>query len=830
MVRKVLNNSKGSTFVMVLMALSVLSILGTVILSVAASGYKMKMVDKNVKNNFYLAEAGLDEAYTLIGEFVEEAMTKAKEEADTEIENIMDNRDDEEYKDFFYQEDETLPSDAYVGMVKEDMIKEKFDKVYKKKYKELLNEKVPDGSMYVLEEMLEDTNNYEDLNKNVTSIDAKIIKPFNLADNNDTNMELEIRSRVEVNNVIKSVSAKFEIEVPDSYDSPYYVTTSTIKMKNNVLFSKALIAEGDIVLEKGSKAVINGDIYAKGNTGGGIIVKSGDLTVNGAAITGENISSQCDTASDNANIQLNGSVYCNNMTIPFGSVNSNITVGVEGEKGKKFNVFVKDDMELGGYNSTIKVFGSYFGFSDGSYHSESSAIMINDPNEYDLEGRGIIGFINDYLGKKSFIKITGEKASVDTRYANAPAGSGSDYEIPEGIIIAGTSYIDDNNPDIDIDYQTGESISIKGNYVAYVRPLDLKVDDIYEIDKTDGSYLRHAELYDPDNIELTTLSPFTIATEFKKVNKYDQQGNVIENEEYPKTNQIMMAKDKGYLLIYSYNKLKSGEGSIKNIRTNGIELTADRVVYSTGAYIGKDKNGETKIFNDKHAYLDSLPALRSFGRQYKYFINRMGDPEFTVPIPEITDSDDEILDEHLTIAERFDFSKDIEKDLLIEGNEIFYKGGDGTITLLGDGASSSNAKGTVIKLPNNGNARGIIVTQGDIYIMGKVNFKGTIITEGSIYIAGSNTDVIIENDYDPYDLTNEDKNYVINKVYSDIMDTSTEGIGDCFVQDGLNQRINILLASTVEIPDKDVSNEEYVDSYQNPGIKYVHMTSWKRER
>ena len=55
-------NRQGSALVMVMVYALVLTVLGTAILSVAASEYRMEMAHRNVVKAYYIAEAGMEKA------------------------------------------------------------------------------------------------------------------------------------------------------------------------------------------------------------------------------------------------------------------------------------------------------------------------------------------------------------------------------------------------------------------------------------------------------------------------------------------------------------------------------------------------------------------------------------------------------------------------------------------------------------------------------------------------------------------------------------------------------------------------------------------------
>lgn len=79
--KKSKSNSKGSTLVILLITTSVIILIGTAVLYLATTNYKMKKLNSDVKRAFYLAEAGIDEAYIIIKEFINDALNYAEEKA-----------------------------------------------------------------------------------------------------------------------------------------------------------------------------------------------------------------------------------------------------------------------------------------------------------------------------------------------------------------------------------------------------------------------------------------------------------------------------------------------------------------------------------------------------------------------------------------------------------------------------------------------------------------------------------------------------------------------------------------------------------------------------
>lgn len=69
--------NRGSTFIVVMVAMSFLAVLGTIIISVSAANIQMKNQEHVSKRNFYTDEMGLDDIYHGIGQVAAESLSQA---------------------------------------------------------------------------------------------------------------------------------------------------------------------------------------------------------------------------------------------------------------------------------------------------------------------------------------------------------------------------------------------------------------------------------------------------------------------------------------------------------------------------------------------------------------------------------------------------------------------------------------------------------------------------------------------------------------------------------------------------------------------------------
>ncbi|MCT4509436.1 MAG: hypothetical protein N4A48_11915 [Tepidibacter sp.] len=713
MIKKLLKSQTGSTLIMVLMTLSVLSILGTAAMSLGVMNLKMKMVDTKQKTSFYLSEAGIEEAYAIMMKKVEAGIKKGNVEVEKELPKFIQ---DERSKQFDEELDYKSPYLNADGSVDEERIKPKLQEWFREGYAKYLNEGYKDSKNPTKnEESLMNEiklSSYTVLDTNVDKNGANVSivedesskfpkKNEGLTD--DSKFIITIVSEFNHKKIKKNIKSTFSINIP-KYNTPYYIGNDVFKLKENVLWTKALIADKNIVIQ-GNDVAVNGDIYAYGDLTKknieqrGILVglnnKSGNLTVEGNVSTGGYLK----TSENNSNITVKkGDVYCNSLVIPQGKSNCNIKI----EKG---NVNTYDDIELNGEKSKINIDGNYYGFSYGSRgHDESSSIIINSED---------IGKTNG-----SSITITGNGESK--KYY----GNGQDDG--KGNFIAGTVYIDLDN---DVDYQTGESISVKGNYIGYSKKLESQ-----SVRLSDGK-----DYYEKD-INFQYISPLYLMNKINGSNRpiYEQRGKYLKAI-YDKDNSI----------------LNLGEGgiNIKNIK------------YSLGGYIKNEKTGselESGIFDISHINYFDINL-----KEYEYHINTMADPQI---------DNYSNLDNKVDIDYWFNFSNINE----VNNDEIFYSNNDSNkkISIIGPNANNPDKSGDFVEIKNlDGKSRGIIVTKGDVYIYGKIDFKGIIVTKGNIYIQDDNPKEFT-NDYK----TNFEGNYAIHEIIKHINDKGTNKIGDLFKQ------------------------------------------------
>lgn len=765
MLKKLLKSNRGSTMILILITISVLSLLGTAILSLSLINYKMKLVDRNVKTSLYLTEAGIEEAYGEIGKVIEQAIISEKsgglgdiggnKYVEQELNNFIKRERMKEQFEPGPEEDKynspylENPANGY-GAVDEEAIKPKLQEWFRIAYTEYINnnllsklEEKYNNDGYGIVESSINTDNAE-----VKVLDtSKEDNYFPFEDNNGT-YKITLQSKFTHNKVEKQIKAQFIIDIP-KYGAPYYVKNKMAKISENILWKKAITAEGNLYVN-GENTVINGDIYAYGTSPsndqdkkdpknfGGIVVgnSEGDsITINGTASTNGYIQ----TNHDNTSITLNGNGYCDSLVIREDTEDCSIAVN-----GGDLNT--RDDLELNGEDGIIAINGGYYGFSDGSEisssHDNSSSIVINSSDIGEAHGSSLSISGNVYIGGTVYINLT----------------SG--------------------------EYQTGESISLRGNYRAYGGLL-----------KDDGKNPRFL----PENIRFKNNPPLVLADGFIDTNKK------------------LLVGDKSKYIVY-YDK---DYGDLRLGGDNGININKNNILHSTGAFIGKGEIHGSRISVDNDIIRENKV------KYFKHSINNMADTK--INNIEARDIDDRELNTRIYIEQsrnkvgRFLFDTNID---IFEDKEFVLSNDDESKKLIIKEfifSNNNDNKKLVIKGPDgyipggidgddrvldisDSSLKGIILTKGDVYLTGKLEYEGIIVTEGNVYINGNNISIT----------NNEDtQKYLIRKIYELNGNDGKPDLKSKFVNNGQEKKFLYESETAADDIESYIKYEDVVDLIWN---------------
>lgn len=478
---------KGSALVIVLVIFMVVSITGMALLGTALQNYTNRSLMAKSKFNLYMSSSGIDEAYAIINDYVEEAVKYSNLETDNLVDEII-KKDKEALDKLFELNSLDIKTDEQKaeinrlkdglkfyndeGKVKLEELKEYQNDLFQKHFYGYFDNtntsfsiKNSDGTNSYIKDKKNiaklineiETTTYklsEDKKENQINVQIKNTKA--LKDNEiESPFNISLVAKFQENDIEKEIMAQIEVTSPE-YDSNTAISSNYVNLIKNPVWSKPLIVGKNLEI-KGGSVDVTGGIYVQGldKEGGALISdKNSKLEIDGDFITSQSLIFNYDneenqTIANASTVEIEGNAYARNLIVEKdedshsnGAEGAKVTIKKSADGNKDGSIYVLDDMEINADKSTIDIEGSYYGVSDGSDSKEnkvdnSSAININ---------------CND-LGEDN----------------------GTSIRIGENMYLAGTAYISGLQDPYGIGeykYQTGESIAIKGNYKAYSKNLD----------------------------------------------------------------------------------------------------------------------------------------------------------------------------------------------------------------------------------------------------------------------------------------------------------------------------------------------------------------------
>ncbi|EOD01522.1 hypothetical protein [Caldisalinibacter kiritimatiensis] len=665
MIIKYFRNNKGSTVLMVLVVMMILSILGTTILSMAVSNYKMVFINSNVKKNLYLSEAGLEEIYAILGDFVNQAIEQGNKAADEFIDYVNNLKPEDDDYDTYFNEDGTLKIN-----VAEEQLNISFKEGYidKDGYKDEILSLLKGSNGLINDNGTLNINDYplriDDGYGNKPEITFYTKKDSYSKDKlvfNDGKVTIGIRSTYTKDNVVKTISVTYKILVPE-YNAEVYEEIKVVKETLDGSWDKAISADGDIKF-KGDKISLNGDVFIEGDDKGISIEEDNtELTINGNISTNMNLL----VLSEGNNIEVQGDFFGQNIYLEneAGVKSNNITFGSIDELSG--DVYLKDDIEINGKNNKITFNGGFYGISDSSEVSgpdESSSIIINEKE-------------------------------------------GTELTFNKDLIIYGSSFIDLINEK----YQTGESISIKGNYIAYTKK-------ILDNDKRD---------FKGSNIIFEYKEPLILASKIK-------DGQVEKD---------LTLEDKSKYIKY-YNEDTNGNSlNVDGVNIRGIDennkYNEDYNIIHSGAVISTSNPSKgNRVIAGNYKPMDEL-LIRDKKEIYNQNIKG--------------------LTANQLISSEDDYSKinNVNSEIY-EGDElIYYDENNNNLAIIGPNISkdtypdeiTDNVAEERIASLTNPAVNGVIITNGDVFLIGDIEYSGIIFANNIVILDDGieNTEITISND------------------------------------------------------------------------------------
>ncbi len=451
LIKKIIKSNKGSTLGLVLVTLMVLSMLGVSLMSIGLVNYRIKMTEERIQASFYLAESGLDQAYGIILKEVSEAVRVANIEVNIKIdEHLVEQRrlerlyvDDAGTSgggiDSTYvlndQPSDTINPNGHVNVAEINYAKSDNRYSWVDTFQATFTQHI---NTSLLNLKLVDPANYEVINITKPTVsEIGVFTPFG----GGADFRITLASSFVFDGTAQAVQLDFIITKPTKIIADYFLEAHVVQIPKSPIWDNVLVADNNIHFA-GGHVEIRGNVYANAvlpanshtldvnhPSIGGIIIgtDSSGARVNNSSVSlvGDVLTNSfLQVRSNTSSAVVTGNAFLNSLVLQENTNNSTVTL--------KGTLLTLDDIELNGTNANILIDGSFYGFSDGSAgtrHDQTSSIVINSED------------INDFGG--SSINIT-----ADTFLA--------------GVVHVGLT---------NILYQTGESVSLRGNFRAYAVPL-----------------------------------------------------------------------------------------------------------------------------------------------------------------------------------------------------------------------------------------------------------------------------------------------------------------------------------------------------------------------
>ncbi|MCM1990845.1 hypothetical protein [Oceanirhabdus seepicola] len=544
-----MRKKRGSILIYVMTIFAVLMIMGATLTTLTLQSMKNRKYYSNSRVNLYYSESGIDEAYGVASEYVKLASNYAHDETNKIIEAMIEEDKEKLEKIFLMRQ---VPDyEQRVDEIEEqidNMIKlENINLVLFNKYGELIEESLKTNQdnyfkiSYIdffnlkdkenIDKMIASIENYQDPAGDDDTLSLEVTNKEVIKESVITNdgFNLNVVSTFNNEGIEKIIAADLNFTVPN-YGSKLSFPTKYKVFPESPVWNKGLVVNETLSIRNATLNV-NGDAYVNGEDKDGVFngkdkvaiqmnSHKSNLTVNnGKVIACEGVKFDYNfqtIKSNGAKVNITGgNLYTKGVLFNKGAQGADLSV--------KHSIYVLDDCEINAKNSTLNVGvpdvgGSYYGVSSGE------------------------GAADNEVDNSSSIIINSEDLGED----------GSSVNIEDKVYLAGTSYIKGlKNPVTTgtYDYQTGESISIKGNYKAYSGSLNGSL----EIGDKDLKY----------ELQKNMLSPLVLATNYNKYSKwftiYTEEG---KNEIYLGMDNQLKEKYEGAL--YKIDKVGDRKFRIGN--------------------------------------------------------------------------------------------------------------------------------------------------------------------------------------------------------------------------------------------------------------------------
>lgn len=673
---------KGSSLVVITVVMAIIFTTSTAILTLVTSDYKMRINESKRIENMYKADSGLDVVYNVIVKNSEAAILNAskyvaEEYKDSTVDvDILYENMNKEFKEKFIEflgktADNKGKDETTDALLAQGIVNNKY-KIFNESTKEFTwknyvrNTDVADNPLI---EILDYVYSTTELDKGEGEIKIKVKSTFE-------SLTGEFKNT-------KTISTEFLIKTPDYQDNLVASTNTEIIEIKPVFDGKAITADGNMNVK--GNVNIKGDVWIKGNQDnkenpnyvfdkyrGGIIVDNSTLNIDGNIYTANTLQLKNDTE-----VTITKDVYALNTYVGKDSTDatsSNNTLNVNS------NLVVNNDLALNATNSQIDIDKNFYGVNDKTTPTadtaekamKSSSIIVNE-----------IG-LNEDKSPTSSITVTGDSYIMGVAYIDATDSDGNKY-------------------------QTGESVAVKGNYLAYTNILSgyedkvtmkyynpLQLIEAIDGDRTVEKKAEYIKNYYANNSGELKNGGVNLKGNVSSVGAYiDKSGKVQYDNNWSEDTIINEMRSEFARSVFAMGNTNG----VVSDKDNNKLYSAGQVVKTVSNQVNFSKIKEGMTLNEKYGqvYLDNIAS------EVTIIDNKIGNKEIKEGVI--------IVKNNIKIKGNFDF-----KGIIIAGGNVVI----------------DNTESNTVKIEYDENiVRKVIASNYDVF---KEIFKGSKINDAEVNV------------------------------------------------------------------------------------------------
>ncbi|WP_160675235.1 hypothetical protein [Clostridium sp. C8-1-8] len=696
-----MKKKKGSTLITVIAIFAIVTTVGVSILALTTSSYKSRIIESRRIENLYSTESGLDIAYAITGKVVEQASRSGNDNVSNFINNQLNAQ--------IASEKLKMKSGANCDYPRSNDVKKSallnddysinlsgVKNVLDSKFTYAFNTVIQNELSYCIDNKVY-LNNYSATTDKYT--------PVTFTASKDPDFSAEVKGFDASNTQNDTSPVRFNLKITSTYQEESSTGNHQRQIAANYKITPKYLGGYGLKTDKATLAinpVIQKAIAADGDLN---VKNTGDFIVNGSVFVKGN---DYDSIGSIAYYKYKGGISVENSTTKFsGDVITSKTLNLLNNTNSQIenlyanNIYVGNTEGKKSSDNIIHITKSALLDNDLAMNAVSSSVTI----EQGLYAISDITNPSDYVNYPNYDpektysykakdKLKAKEKSSSSIIMNSTDNTSKILVNGEAYIM-GTAYI--NTGGEKGSYQTGESVAVKGYYNAYTTMLPREENSDYYY-----SYYPPLQLIDKKDITV-----------------FDKSAH-----------------------FYDYYNTKITNGEKVNI-TDQIQLPMNGNTKSVGAYVSRGN-----IYSSSYSLDDSEIVLRK-QKEYAKQVYEMGNS---------TLSEADIIKAYTggavekTVTSELNLSSDRDFQSTASDNNTIIINSDPTKRIFiknGNYSVGSTPNDIVI---NKSPIKGIIVTAGDVYLSGDVEFTGTIISEKSVNVDNStsgqgNTHVTYDADY-----------------------------------------------------------------------------------